>query len=430
MRHAPIKSKLFTENRQRLRQLLPANSLVVVNANDIPQTNSDGSLGLVPNSDLFYLCGIEQEESILVLAPDAFDPKLREVLLVREPSEHLKIWEGHKHSKEEVRKISGIETVKWLSEFRTTFHGLICEADRVYLNSNEHKRAQVEVESRDARFVRDCRERYPLHEYNRLARLMHPLRVVKTEGELELLGEAIAITDKGFRRVLKMTKPGVNECEIEAEFAREFIRRRGRFAYNPIIAAGGNACTLHYNQNDQPCRKGELVLLDVAASYANYNADLTRTIPVSGRFTRRQREVYNAVLRVMRASIAGATVGKLHRDWQKESQMMMNDELLQLGLLKRSDIKKQTEETPACRKYFMHGLGHPLGLDVHDVGFTNEPFAAGWVLTVEPGIYIPEEGMGVRLENDILVTNDGPVDLMADIAVEPDVIEALMNRRD
>ena len=430
MRHTPINSKLFTENRQRLRQLLPANSLVVVNANDIPQTNSDGSLGLVPNSDLFYLSGIEQEESILVLAPDAFDPKLREVLFVREPSEHLKIWEGHKHSKEETRKISGLETVKWLSEFRTTFHGLICEADRVYLNSNEHKRAQVEVESRDARFVRDCRERYPLHEYHRLARLMHPLRVVKTEGELELLGEAIAITDKGFRRVFKMTKPGVNECEIEAEFAREFIRRRGRFAYNPIIAAGGNACTLHYNQNDQPCRKGELVLLDVAASYANYNADLTRTIPVSGRFTRRQREVYNAVLRVMRASIAGATVGKLHRDWQKESQMMMNDELLQLGLLKRSDIKKQTEETPACRKYFMHGLGHPLGLDVHDVGFTNEPFAAGWVLTVEPGIYIPEEGMGVRLENDILVTNDGPVDLMADIAVEPDVIEALMNRRD
>ena len=429
MRHAPINSKLFTENRQRLRQLLPANSLVVVNANDIPQTNSDGSLGLVPNSDLFYLSGIEQAESILVLAPDAFDPKLREVLFVREPSEHLKIWEGHKHSKEEVRKISGIETVKWLSEFRTTFHGLICEADRVYLNSNEHKRAQVEVESRDARFVRDCRERYPLHEYHRLARLMHPLRVVKTEGELELLGEAIAITDKGFRRVLKMTRPGVNECEIEAEFAREFIRRRGRFAYNPIIAAGGNACTLHYNQNDQPCRKGELVLLDVAASYANYNADLTRTIPVSGRFTRRQREVYNAVLRVMRASIAGATVGKLHRDWQKESQMMMNDELLQLGLLKKSDIKKQTEETPACRKYFMHGLGHPLGLDVHDVGFTNEPFAAGWVLTVEPGIYIPEVGMGVRLENDILVTNDGPVDLMADIAVEPDEIEALMNRK-
>ena len=364
-----------------------------------------------------------------MLPPDAFDPKLREVLFVREPSEHLKIWEGHKHSKEEARKISGIETVKWLSEFRTTFHGLICEADRVYLNSNEHKRAQVEVESRDARFGRDCRERYPLHEYHRLARLMHPLRVVKTEGELELLGEAIAITDKGFRRVLKITKPGVNECEIEAEFAREFIRRRGRFAYNPIIASGGNACTLHYNQNDQPCRKGDLVLLDVAASYANYNADLTRTIPVSGRFTRRQKEIYRAVLRVMRASIAGATVGKLHRDWQKESQMMMNDELLQLGLLKKSDIRKQTEETPACRKYFMHGLGHPLGLDVHDVGFTNEPFAAGWVLTVEPGIYIPEEGMGLRLENDILVTNNGPVDLMADIAVEPDEIEALMNRK-
>ena len=427
MRHTSISPKLFTENRQRLRQLLPANSLVVVNANDLPPTNSDGLLLPVPNSDLFYLSGIEQEESILVIAPDAFDPKLREVLFLREPSEHLKIWEGHKHSKEEAQKISGIATVKWLSEFRTMFHGLICEADRVYLNSNEHKRAQIEVESRDARFVRDCRERYPLHEYHRLARLMHPLRVVKSERELAQLKEAIAITDKGFRRVLKMTKPGVNECEIEAEFAREFICRRGRFAYNPIIASGANACTLHYNQNDQPCRKGDLLLLDVAASYANYNADLTRTIPVSGRFSRRQKAVYLAVLRVMRASIAGAVVGKLHRDWQKESQMMMNEELLQLGLLKKSDIKKQTEETPACRKYFMHGLGHPLGLDVHDVGFANMAFAPGWVLTVEPGIYIPEEGMGVRLENDILVTEQGPVDLMADTPVEPEEIEALMS---
>ena len=427
MRHAPIDSKLFAENRQRLRQLLPANSLVVVNANDIPQTNSDGSLGLVPNSDLFYLSGIEQEESILVLAPDAFDPKLREVLFLREPNEHLKIWEGHKHSKEEAQKISGLATVKWLSEFRATFHGLICETDRVYLNSNEHKRAQIEVESRDARFVRDCRERYPLHEYHRLARLMHPLRVVKSEREVALLREAVAITDRGFRRVLKFTRPGVNECEIEAEFAREFIRRRGRFAYNPIIASGANACILHYNQNDQLCRKGDLLLLDVAASHANYNADLTRTIPVSGRFTRRQKAAYQAVLRVMQAGIAGAVVGKLHRDWQRESQMMMNEELLQLGLLKKSDIKKQTEETPACRKYFMHGLGHPLGLDVHDVGFTNMPFAAGWVLTVEPGIYIPEEGFGVRLENDILVTEQGPVDLMADIPVEPEEIEALMS---
>lgn len=428
MKHAPIPSQLFKANRDRLKALLPKNSLAVANANDILPTNSDAVLMMQPNSDLFYLSGIEQEESVLLLAPGAFDEKLREVLFVREPSVLLKIWEGHKLSKEEATKISGIKTVKWLSEFRTVFHQLMCEVEHVFLNTNEHKRAVVEVETRDARFVRDCRARYPLHDYQRLARLMHPLRVVKSEHELDLLKEAVSITDKGFRRVCRFVKPGVNECEVEAVFAHEFIRRRGKFAYNPIIATGANACVLHYNENDQTCRKGQLLLLDVAASYANYNADLTRTIPVSGRFSRRQKAVYNAVLRVMRASIAGAVVGKLHRDWQKESQMMMNEELLALGLLKKSDIRKQTAEEPACRKYFMHGLGHPLGLDVHDVGFGSEPFAPGWVLTVEPGIYVPDEGFAVRLENDIVVGADGPVDLMADIPVETDEIEEMMNR--
>ena len=428
MRHSPINPKLFIENRERLKKLLPPKSLAVVNANDVLPTNADGSLPLHPNSDLFYLSGIEQEESILLLAPDAFDPKLREILFLREPSEHLKIWEGHKHSKAAAQKISGIQTIKWLSEFPVIFRQLMCEQEHVWLNSNEHKRAAVEVETRDVRFARECQRQFPLHTYHRLARLLHQIRVVKTPVEIELLKEAVAITEKGFRRLLRFVKPGVNECEIEAELAREFIRRRGKFAYNPIIASGANACTLHYNQNDQPCRKGDLLLLDVAASYANYNADLTRTIPVSGKFTRRQKAVYNAVLRVMRASIAGATVGKLHLDWQKESQAMMNEELLALGLLKKSDIRKQTVDTPACRKYFMHGLGHPLGLDVHDVGFNTEPFAAGWVLTVEPGIYLPEEGFAVRLENDIIVTETGPVDLMATTPVEADEIEDLMHR--
>lgn len=428
MRHSPINPKLFIENRERLKKLLPPKSLAVINANDVLPTNADGSLPLHPNSDLFYLSGIEQEESILLLAPDAFDPKLREILFLREPSEHLKIWEGHKHSKAAAQKISGIQTIKWLSEFPVIFRQLMCEQEHVWLNSNEHKRAAVEVETRDVRFARECQRQFPLHTYHRLARLLHQIRVVKTPVEIELLKEAVAITEKGFRRLLRFVKPGVNECEIEAELAREFIRRRGKFAYNPIIASGVNACTLHYNQNDQPCRKGDLLLLDVAASYANYNADLTRTIPVSGKFTRRQKAVYNAVLRVMRASIAGATVGKLHLDWQKESQAMMNEELLALGLLKKSDIRKQTVDTPACRKYFMHGLGHPLGLDVHDVGFNTEPFAAGWVLTVEPGIYLPEEGFAVRLENDIIVTETGPVDLMATTPVEADEIEDLMHR--
>jgi Xaa-Pro aminopeptidase len=304
----------------------------------------------------------------------------------------------------------------------------MCDAEHVFLNSNEHKRAANDVETRDERFVHECQRKFPLHQYHRLARLMHELRVVKSEREIALLREACAITRAGFLRVLRKTKPGVNECEIEAEFAHEFIRRRAKFAYNPIIASGENACVLHYNQNDQRMKKGDVLLLDVGASYANYNADLTRTIPVSGKFTRRQRAVYDAVLRVMRACIAGATVGKLSRDWLKESQAMMNEELLALRLITKVDIKKQTEDEPACRKYFMHGLGHPLGLDVHDVGYTTQPFAPGWVLTVEPGIYIPDEKIGVRLENDILVTADGPVDLMADIPVEADELEALMRR--
>ncbi len=427
MRHTPIAPQLFIDNRQRLKALLLPNSVAVINANDILPTNADGSLMMHANSDLFYLSGVEQEESILVLSPDAHDEKLREVLFLRETSDLIAIWEGHKLTKAEAMEVTGIKTIKWLTEFPVVFRQLMCDAENVYLNSNEHKRAQVEVETRDARFVRECQRRYPLHTYHRLARLMHKLRVVKSTAELDLLKQAVKITDDGFRRVAKFTKPGVNEHEIEAEFAHEFIRQRAKFAYTPIIASGKNACVLHYVVNDQPCKKGDLLLLDVAASYANYNADLTRTIPVSGRFTRRQKQVYNAVLRVMQASIAGAVVGKLHRDWQKESQLMMNEELLKLDLIKPADVKKQTADELACRKYFMHGLGHPLGLDVHDVGYATEPFAAGWVLTVEPGIYIPDEGFGVRLENDIIVTDKGPIDLMEKTPVETDEIEDLMN---
>ncbi len=429
MRHQHVDPKLFVENRHRLAKLLLPNSLAVVNANDILPTNADGSLRMHPNSDLFYLTGVEQEQTILLLAPDAADEKLREVLFVRETSDLLKVWEGHKLTKEQATEVSGIRSVKWLSDFPGVFRQLMCDVEHVYLNSNEHKRATVEVQTRDDRFVRECQERYPLHQYHRLGRLMNRLRIVKSEREVELLKKAVEITAKGFDRVLKFVEPGVTEMEVEAEFAHEFIRRGGRFAYTPIIAAGKNACVLHYIDNDRPCKQGDVLLLDVAAAYANYNADLTRTIPVSGRFTRRQRQVYQAVLRVMRASIRGATVGKLHRDWQKESQAMMNEELLSLGLIKPADIRKQKEDEPACRKYFMHGLGHPLGLDVHDVGFLTEPFAPGWVLTVEPGIYIPEEGFGVRLENDIVVTDNGPVDMMAGIPVEAEEIEQRMARR-
>ncbi|HWE03389.1 MAG TPA: aminopeptidase P family protein [Tepidisphaeraceae bacterium] len=428
MRHLPIPRELFIENRQRLKDLLLPQSVVVVNANDILPTNADGTLLMHPNSDLFYLSGVEQEESILLLAPDAFDERSREILFVRETNELLQTWEGHKLSKDEATAVSGVKNIKWLSEFASIFRQLMNAAENVYLNSNEHVRAASEVQTRDARFVNECRAKFPLHQYHRLARLMNRLRIVKSEQELAILRQAIAITKAGFERAARFVKPGVTEYEVEAEFSHEFIRRRGEFAYPPIIASGKNACILHYVSNDQPCRKGDLLLLDVAASYANYNADLTRTLPVGGRFTRRQRQVYNSVLAVMRASIKGAVVGKLHREWQKESQAMMNDELLALGLLTRADIKKQTVDAPACRKYFMHGLGHPLGLDVHDVGFTTELFAPGWVLTVEPGIYIPEEGFGIRLENDIVITENGPVDLMANIPVEAQEIEELMSR--
>lgn len=429
MRHTPIDASLFVQNRAKLAALLPAGAIAIVNANDVLPTNADGSLPLVPNSDLFYLSGIEQEESLLVIAPGAVDEKLREVLFLREPNEHLKIWEGHKLTKAEATAASGVKTIKWLSDLPVTLRGLMCDADDVFLNSNEHKRASVEVETRDERFIVDLRRRYPLHTLRRLAPLMHRLRVVKSAAEIELLKEAVRITAQGFARVAKFVKPGVTEYEIEAEFAHEFTRNRAKFAYTPIVASGANACTLHYIANDQVCRDGELLLMDVAANYANYNADLTRTIPVSGRFTARQRAIYDAVLRVMQGSIAGATVGKLHKDWVRESQMMMNDELVKLGLITTEDVKKAPIEEPACRKYFMHGLGHPLGIDVHDVGRMQDPFAEGWVLTVEPGIYIPEEKIGIRLENDIVVTKSGPVDLMADIPVEAEAIEALMNSK-
>jgi Xaa-Pro aminopeptidase len=304
----------------------------------------------------------------------------------------------------------------------------MCECEHVYLNSNEHKRASIEVPTREARFVADTRARYPLHDYQRLARLMHRLRAVKSEGEVALLKQACAITRAGFLRVCKFVKPGVTETEVEAEFAHEFIRRGGNFAYSPIIASGKNACVLHYLANDQVCRNGELLLLDVAAAYANYNSDLTRTIPVSGRFTRRQRQVYNAVLRVLRAVSKAATPGKLPKAWQKEAEAFVEKELVDLGLLKMAEIKKQDPDNPALKKYFMHGVGHPLGLDVHDVADTTLPIQEGWVLTVEPAIYIPAEGFAVRLENDILVQANGNVDLMADIPIEAGEVEKLMRR--
>lgn len=424
-----IDPNLFADNRRRLAELLLPNSLAVVNANDVLPTNADGTLRLAPSSDLFYLSGIEQEQTLLLLYPQADDEKLREILFLRERHPELETWEGHKLSKEEARAISGIENVQWLSEFPRLFHRLMCECEHAYLNSNEHKRAVIEVETREARFVAETLRRYPLHDYQRLARVMHRLRAVKSPAEVELIGQAARITRQGFERVLRMLAPGVTEAEIEAEFAHEFIRNRAKFAYSPIVASGKNACVLHYITNAETCRSGDLLLLDVAASCRNYNADMTRTVPVNGKFTRRQKQVYNAVLRVLRGCIAGLEPGKRWKEWQKEAEQMIEKECVDLGLLKPRDIKKQKPDQPAVKKYFMHGVGHPLGLDVHDVGLVTEPMQAGWVMTVEPAIYIPEEGLAVRLENDVLIGENGNTDLMAEIAIEPEEIEELMRRK-
>lgn len=426
MRYAPIDPRLFIENRLRLKALMEKGALAVVNANDILPTNTDGTLKLVQNSDLFYLTGVDQEETVLLLFPDAADERFREILFVRETNDLIATWEGHKLTKEEARKLTGIKEIRWISEFNDVLHQVMCECSAAYLNSNEHRRSKIEVETRDARFVRQVQARFPLHRYLRLAPLMHRLRIIKSEPEVKIISKACELTEAGFRRVLKFTKPGVGEWEVEAEFLHEFVRRGGNMAYEPIIASGLNACVLHYLQNDQRCKKGELLLLDVGAGYANYKSDMTRTIPVSGKFTRRQKQVYNAVLRVLRGTIALAVPGMLPRDWQKGAEALMEKELVDLGLITMAEIKKQDPEKPALKKYFMHGVGHPIGLDVHDVGITTEPMQAGWVMTVEPGIYIREEGFAVRLEDDILVTENGPVNLMANIPIEAGEIESLM----
>lgn len=426
MRHDPIDPELFKLNRARLRGRLPSGSMAIVNANDIPPTNADGTMIMVPNSDLFYLTGVEQEASLLLIFPDAADPKLREILFIRDASPTLELWEGHKLSHEEAREVSGIQTIRSTNDFWSVLRTLVLDANSVFLNTNEHKRAADEVPTRDLRFIGEFRNRYPLHSLQRLAPILSDLRLVKSEIEIELTKRACRITKQAFERALKATKPGATEADIEAEYAHEFIRNRARFAYSPIVAGGRNNCVLHYLQNDQPLKDGDLLLLDVGSAYANYNSDLTRTIPVNGAFTPRQREVYDAVLRVMRQMIAHCVPGVRHRKWQLEAERLVEEELLQIGLLNEEEIQNQDPEKPALKKYFMHGLGHPLGLDVHDVGDMARPFEPGWILTVEPGIYLPDEGFGVRLENDVLVTAAGPVDLMENIPVEADHIEDLM----
>lgn len=430
MRYTPLDSSLYINNRKRYAKKLKPNSIAVFHSNDIMPTNADGTMRFRQNNDLLYLSGIDQEESILVLFPDFHHKKHKEILFLKETSEHIAIWEGHKFTKEEARSISGIETVYWLSSFTQIFRMLMVEAEHVYLNTNEHTRAVIEVETREAKFIKWCKEKYPIHRYERSAPIMHELRAIKSEEEIRALQTACDITAVAFERILKFVKPGVMEYEIEAEYIHEFIRNRSRgFAYEPIIASGRNACVLHYLSNNAPCKDGELLLMDVGAEYANYNADLTRAIPVNGRFTKRQKEVYNAVLRVQREAMKMLKPGNIIGAYHEEVGKLMESELLGLKLIDKTDIKNQDPDHPAYKKYFMHGTSHHIGLDVHDVGNVYRKMEAGMVFTVEPGIYILEENLGIRLENDVVIKNDGLHDLMERIPIEAEDIEERMNRK-
>jgi len=431
MRYESIDKELFTINRKRLGKELKTGSLALFNSNDIMPTNADGTMSFRQNNDLFYLSGVEQEESILIICHDFPDKKYREVLFIKEPNELMEKWEGHKLTKPEAREISGIETIAWLSDFPKLFHHMMAMGgvDNVYLNSNEHYRADVVVQTRDARFIEWCQKVYPLHRYRRVAPIMANLRRIKQKQEIELIQKACDITEKGFRRVLAFLKPGVMENEIEAEYIHEFIRLGSKgFAYNPIIASGVNNVILHYVENNKKCKSGDLVLLDVAAEYANYNSDLTRTIPVSGKFTKRQKDVYNAVLRIERAAFKMLNPSVVYFDFQKEIEKLMESELLKLKLIDKTDVKNQRPEYPAYKKYFYHGTSHMLGLDVHDVGNMHDKVKVGSVWTIEPGIYIKEEKFGVRLENNVVIGKNKNIDLMKNIPIEAEEIEELMNQ--
>jgi len=428
MRYSPIDNRLFIENRQKFAAKLKPNSIAVLNSSDIMPTSADGIRSFIQNTDIFYLSGTDQEESILVIFPDAGEEKHKEILFVKETDEKITVWEGPKYSKEEATAISEIQTVYWTGEFEKVFRPLVFEADRIYLNSNEHLRADVTVETRDARFLKWCKKLYPLHKYERLAPIMHELRAVKSDIEIDLIKRACKITENTFRRLLGFIRPGVWEFDIEAEIYHEFLTNRSRGpAYIPVIASGPNACILHYVQNNRQCIDGDLLLIDFGAEYANYSSDLTRTIPVNGKFTQRQKDVYNAVLRVQKAAIQLLRPGNTLEEYNKEVGHLMENELIGLGVLDAEKVKNQNQDSPLYKKYFMHGTSHHLGLDVHDFGNKYRKFEEGMVFTCEPGIYIKEESIGIRLENDILLSKDGPVDLTRDIPIETEEIEDLMN---
>ncbi len=404
-------------------------SLAVFNSNDIYPIGADSTMPFQQQRDLFYLSGVDQEESILLMFPDALEEKHKEVLFVRETNEHIAVWEGEKLSKEKATLVSGIETVYWLSDFDKVFFDLMTEADTIYFNTNEHYRQAVVTQTREDRFIQKCKADFPAHQWAKSNPILQKLRGVKEPEELKVMQHACSITNKGFRRVLEFVKPGVWEYEIEAEYLHEFIRNRSRgFAYTPIIASGNNANVLHYIENNQQCKAGDLILMDVGAEYANYSSDMTRTIPVNGRFTDRQKAVYNAVLRVKDEATKMLVPGTMWAEYHKEVGKLMTSELLGLGLLDKADVQKEDPDWPAYKKYFMHGTSHHIGLDTHDYGALKTPMKANMVFTVEPGIYIPEEGFGIRIEDDVVIQEKGaPLNLMGDIPIEVEEIESLMN---
>lgn len=429
MKYTRINKELFIANRKNFIAKMESAALAVFNSNDIYPVSADSTMPFQQHRDIFHLSGVDQEESILVISPNSKNPAHNEVLFLKETNEHIAVWEGEKLTKENAFEVSGIKTVYWLSQFDTIFKQMMCEVDKIYLNTNEHLRANTEVETREDRFVKNVKLDYPSHSVRRSAPIMHQIRSIKGPIEIELMQRACSITKLGVERLLKFVKPGVFEYEIEAELIHEFVRNRSKgFAYTPIVASGANACVLHYIENNCECKDGEVILLDVGAEYANYASDLTRAIPVNGRFTERQKAVYNAVLHVKNEAQKMLVPGTIMNDYHKEVGKIMEAELLKLKLIDSTDIKNQKADWPAYKKYFMHGTSHFIGLDTHDVGLWNEPIQAGMVFTCEPGIYIPEEKLGIRLEDDLVIQENGaPLNLMADIPIEADHIEDLMN---
>jgi Xaa-Pro aminopeptidase len=430
MKYLPINASLFITNRESFVKQMVEGALAVFNSNDIFPISADSTMPFQQHRDIFHLSGVDQEESILVLFPSASNPAHREILFLKETSELIAIWEGEKLTKSTAFEVSGIKTVYWLQQFPVIFKQIMAECSAIYVNTNEHLRASTVVETREDRFIKTVKNDYPAHHVLKSAPIMHRIRSIKHPIEIDLMQTACNITEAGFRRLLGFVKPGVWEYEIEAELSHEFLRNRSKgFAYTPIIASGKNACVLHYIENNQQCKDGDVILLDVAAEYANYSSDLTRCIPVSGRFTKRQKEVYNAVLHVKKEAEKLLLPGVIMADYHKTVGLLMEEQLVKLQLISLDDIKNQKADWPAYKKYFMHGTSHFIGLDTHDVGLWHEPIKAGMVFTCEPGIYIPEEGLGIRLEDDLLVQKTGaPFNLMGNIPLEAEAIEDLMNR--